>query len=289
MKNYTALIIDIVNSKKLDSNKRFEVQEKLSISIKILNEIYKDSIYKSLSFSAGDSVQGLFLDTKTAYEIYYFIKQTISPFNLRAGIGVGSINEVIAKNFNINDSNVFDGKAYHMARNAIDACEEKKSNIIIFGNKDTDDMLNTLIKERELNTTQRQVLFSICSLVPYLRKIEKKSEIFPLFAKIVLNLSDYYKGFSKNNIKSEKSALNILEVSNIINKNIFSDSSFFENSENYSNISTNYRTLLVDLLKTSEQNINSIIKSAKISELMTEHFAKYNLVTYLYKGDKEQC
>jgi len=287
MKNYTALIIDIVDSKKLNSTKRFEVQEKLSISIKILNELYKNSIYKSLSFSAGDSIQGLFIDTKIAYDVYYFINQAIFPFSLRAGIGVGSINEVIAKNFNINDSNVFDGEAYHLARNAVEACEEEKVNIMILGNKDTDDMLNILLKERELNTTQRQALFSICSLVPYLRKIVNNSEAFSLFAKILLNLSDYYKGFSRNNIKNEKTALDILDVKEIINKNFFSDSMFFKNSSIYYNISKKYRTFLVDLLKTSEQNINSILKSANINELMKKHFAKQNLVLYLYKGDTE--
>ena len=287
MKNYTALIIDIVDSKKLNSTKRFEVQEKLSISIKILNELYKNSIYKSLSFSAGDSIQGLFIDTKIAYDVYYFINQAIFPFSLRAGIGVGSINEVIAKNFNINDSNIFDGEAYHLARNAVEACEEEKVNIMILGNKDTDDMLNILLKERELNTTQRQALFSICSLVPYLRKIVNNSEAFSLFAKILLNLSDYYKGFSRNNIKNEKTALDILDVKEIINKNFFSDSMFFKNSSIYYNISKKYRTFLVDLLKTSEQNINSILKSANINELMKKHFAKQNLVLYLYEGDTE--
>ena len=41
MKNYYALIIDVVSSRKLNDNERFDLQKKLSDAIVVVNKVFE--------------------------------------------------------------------------------------------------------------------------------------------------------------------------------------------------------------------------------------------------------
>lgn len=70
MEKYCVLMIDIVNSRGLIEERRFEVQRKLDKIAEIVNFLYKKNIVKPLHFSGGDSMQGVFTKISTAYEAY---------------------------------------------------------------------------------------------------------------------------------------------------------------------------------------------------------------------------
>lgn len=60
MKNYSVLMIDLKKSRSYSIQDRNNLQNSILNSIKILNEVFKNSIKKEVEFSAGDEIQGLF-------------------------------------------------------------------------------------------------------------------------------------------------------------------------------------------------------------------------------------
>lgn len=85
-------------------------------AIIVVNKVFEDKIIKVLSFSAGDSVQGLFDSISSAYEAFLLIKNAVYPHVIRAGIGYGTINQIMLEKFNDLDSNRYDGQDYHRVK-----------------------------------------------------------------------------------------------------------------------------------------------------------------------------
>lgn len=108
-----AMIIDIVNSKKVKN--RYEIQSDLKICVNYLNEVFRQELTAQVMFSGGDELQGLF-NTKQGAMLYFRMLQLLmAPLMFRAGIGYG---EIIYHEGWL--STELDGKAYHFARNAIE-------------------------------------------------------------------------------------------------------------------------------------------------------------------------
>lgn len=152
-KKYAAIILDVKDSRNMSEDVRAECQKKLLKINEFINNIFSSSLEEKVVFTGGDSVQGLFDNVKNAVGCYYLVKFLLYPYELRCGIGYGTINEYI-KNIKETDkhldSNFVDGNSYHLATQAINTAKEKDYNILIF----TDAQKNDIITNQVLHTSR---------------------------------------------------------------------------------------------------------------------------------------
>ena len=283
MNKYSALIIDITDSKALNEEKRYKVQQNLEKITNVVNDIYNNNIIVYLSFASGDSVQGSFDALKTAYKAYSLIKNLIFPYKIKAGIGYGKLNEKILTAFSKNDSNIHDGESYHLAKEAIDAAKKINKPLIINTKEKLDDNLNILINDQDLQslTNQRQAIYTLINIftpinIEVYEGLKTNKETF---IPIINDISNYY----RNNSKDITEQLTIQETSKIVNKFLLQNNDFDLYNKEFSllNGTTIYkqtREILKELTNTSEQNINKIIKSANIDLLRKREIAKIKLL-----------
>ena len=170
---YAAIILDIKNSKNMSEDVRAECQKKLLKITEFINNIFFSSLEEKAVFTGGDSVQGLFDNVKNAVGCYYLAKFLLYPFELRCGIGFGTINEFI-RNIKETDkylnSNFVDGNSYHLATNAINTAKEKNYNILIFTNNPQNDIiinqvLHTSMTLELLQTPYQKDIFCMFNLL----------------------------------------------------------------------------------------------------------------------------
>lgn len=141
MRNYIAIIGDIIKSKNIPN--RFEFQEKLKDIFTRINTKYSHSIASKFSITIGDEFQAvLFLDKNLLQlldELYVSI-----PYNFRLGIGFGSLSTKIDPEISIGA----DGEAFWNAREAIEFIHnsnyKNRCNIYFVGKKDIDSSINII-------------------------------------------------------------------------------------------------------------------------------------------------
>ena len=231
MEKYVALIADLKDSRELTEKARIECQEKLYTIINKLNLILNNSLFKKLVFSAGDSIQGLFYNLKDAIYCYYLIKNFLYPYEIRSGIGLGSIYNLTPNLENENDSNYMDGDAYHQADFALEISKAEDLSLIIKSdNLKNDVLLNQLfhsiaVLEKKQTKKQREINIMINILAPALFESflqEDKYNEYRDLIKLLLqkNISSYKitsesidninfldltnKGFGLDNVFNEK-------------------------------------------------------------------------------------
>lgn len=147
MRKYTALIIDLKDSKKYQVKMRNDIQEYIMRVVDNMNLIFRESLEKEVEFSAGDELQGLFSSVESAYLYFRMFSMLMSPVEIRAGIGVGTWDVVVKKA----GTTAQDGKAYHNARRAIQAVEESKGYSVLMYSGCSDDMVvNSLFNSTAL-------------------------------------------------------------------------------------------------------------------------------------------
>lgn len=186
---YTCIMIDVVDSRKLDN--RDEVQRYLKYIIEYLNDIFCNSLKKQLMFSAGDEIQGLFNNTLAAYLCARFCLMICFPVKVRVGIGYGTL----AYDNDKWRSSELDGEVYHNARYAIENFQNKSS----FGIKmntlsKKDKLLNALLYSSQIIQRQQSVRAHEIKLIAEL--------IFPI----------YNKEFMRSYLDYEGQLENILEM-----------------------------------------------------------------------------
>ena len=123
--NYVSLIIDIEKSRNYRNDDRNEIQNYMVYCIDRLNDLFRENMQYTITFSAGDELQGLFYDVTTAVMYFRLLEILVKPVKLRAGIGVGEWTVKINNGLSTQQ----DGPVYHRARNAIE--EVYESNFII--------------------------------------------------------------------------------------------------------------------------------------------------------------
>lgn len=139
---YAALMIDLKKSRAYSNDRRHSIQYFILETIRALNEIFRPSIVRAVAFSAGDEIQGLFRDPGAAYLYYRLFALLVAPVRVRTGIGVGSWDLQISGE----GTTVQDGKAYHRAREAIQAVDQTDMyDLLLNSGKDCDRVINTLI------------------------------------------------------------------------------------------------------------------------------------------------
>lgn len=295
MKKYYALIIDVVKSRRLNDEDRFDVQKKLDDAIIIVNNVFEKKIVKSLGFSAGDSVQGLFDTISTAYEAYLLIKNSVFPHVIRAGIGYGEINRMMLDKFHDDDSNRYDGQAYHLSRSAVDSAKKNKSNIIIKTEKKYDNMINPIIDDEEIMfiTLSRMAIYSLINLIDPIidNRFNLDIEYFRIISPLVTRIVNYYRRKSRvNQSINLKKRDGVIEQEELSENKVFkylneyyNEHIFHENKNDSTTISTAIRTLLVNLIGSKEQNINALIRASHMDYLRKRIIAKIDILKHFYE------
>ena len=147
MKRYSALMIDVKNSRSYSIQDRNSIQNSILKSINILNKIFKNSIEKEVEFSAGDEIQGLFLSPQSAYLYYRLFSMLIFPVEIHCGISLGTWDIKVESA----SSTAQDGTVYHYARNAIDEAKKSLEYSVLFYSKNKNDIIiNSLINSNNL-------------------------------------------------------------------------------------------------------------------------------------------
>lgn len=115
MDDYVSLIIDIEDSRKYEIDERNEIQDYMFCCIKNLNKLFGEQMECEVTFSAGDELQGLFINVTTAVMYFRLLEILLHPVRVRAGIGIGEWNVKVLNGLSTQQ----DGPAYHRAREAI--------------------------------------------------------------------------------------------------------------------------------------------------------------------------
>ena len=147
MKRYSALMIDLKNSRSYSIQDRNSIQNFILNSMTTLNKIFKNSIEKEVEFSAGDEIQGLFVSSQSAYLYYRLFSMLIFPVEIHCGIGLGTWDIKVESA----SSTAQDGTVYHYARNAIDEAKKSLEYSVLFYSKNKNDIIiNSLINSNNL-------------------------------------------------------------------------------------------------------------------------------------------
>ena len=142
MQQYTALIVDIADSRQYSTQERNQLQDQMISLIQTLNLAFSATLAKAVDFSGGDEVQGLFFDDLAAFLYYRLLEIHLLPHQIRAGIGTGTWNTRVPER----GSSAQDGPAYHLAREALERAHALKTQSMCIGTCELPNIaLNTLI------------------------------------------------------------------------------------------------------------------------------------------------
>ncbi len=114
MKQYYAIIADLIGSKKIEN--RHAAQEQIKEALDYINQKYKKQIASKFSLTLGDEFQGLLTTGENIFQIIDEIDIKIPAYPCRFGIGLGTMATAI----NPEQSLGADGEAYWKAREAIE-------------------------------------------------------------------------------------------------------------------------------------------------------------------------
>lgn len=148
-RDYTVIIGDIIDSKKITDRKQLQTQFKEVLDE--INQHYAEDIASKFTITLGDEFQGLLKNRNNILKIITAIEIALAPNRLRFGIGIGDLSTAI----NFESSSQIDGPAYHRARAMIDELElserqysKRQANILIASqdkNKEIDQLLNSIL------------------------------------------------------------------------------------------------------------------------------------------------
>lgn len=267
--NYTALMVDIVKSKKLSIEKREEVQYFIKRSLEVLNRVFKPSLVFEVIFSAGDEVQGLFHYPSSAVLYYRLLKMILAPLDIRCGIGVGEWDIKIENG----TSSEQDGSAYHNAREAIQLAQKTSGNYILINSKGENDLyINTLLNAsymlmQKQSNNQNQVHLLIELMLPFYdnhsMELDKMQEILQLMQyREKLIYYSYTKKKKKADNPSLYHATFTCEPIHILSEDVVKAKMLLE-----PNIKKGISTRIAGLTDTTRQNIDNVIANANISAI----------------------
>jgi hypothetical protein len=256
-----------------------------------------------MNFSAGDSVQGLFKSVQAVLYTFFFIENLIFPYNLRCGFGQGIVNEQLINRFITDDTNAYDGKAYHLARSGINLAKKNGYKIYINSESNKDFSVNSLINDDKyiFMTLTRRAIYSMINIMDPI-VIDNEKIDFSYFDDIsifIKGITNYYRERSRVNKKArliDDRRFNLIkesDVSNLITQsryNLFDGYDIPHNnkidilSKNESTISAEVREILVKLTESTYQNVSSMIKTSNMDELRTKYIAKLMIIKHFYEG-----
>ena len=164
MTKQVVFIADIVQSKKIQ--KRHETQKRLLDIMDVLNNSFANDITRKVVVSSGDSFQGLFKNSSSAFLYIRAMQMFMYPIKIRASIGMGKLDYLEEKM----NSNELDGEAYHNAKKGLDAITKNKSEEIVYVSDELSDsnvniQMKMYIKLRHIEGTQSHKYWLINELM----------------------------------------------------------------------------------------------------------------------------
>lgn len=121
---YSVIDMDIVGSRNIEF--REVIQEKLRKYFFELNNKYSSILAANIGFTLGDEWQILLNAPEESYNMVFEINSYLKTLGIKtyAGIGIGSISTKVYSN-----TSDMDGKAFIYAREALNLCKERRSNL----------------------------------------------------------------------------------------------------------------------------------------------------------------
>jgi hypothetical protein len=117
----TALIADVVGSRRLHPARRAELQASLVGALDRLNASLGDALLARFLVTLGDELQGLLADPRVLPDVLWEIEIAADGVPLRWGIGHGPLTTPLRP-----EALGMDGPAFHRARDAIVLAEDQK-------------------------------------------------------------------------------------------------------------------------------------------------------------------
>lgn len=287
MNKYYVMNLDLVDSKKLDEDERYNVQNKLLRVVGIINMLYSDFLVKDFNVSAGDSAQGIFKTLVSTYNAYLLIENLMYPQKIRAGIGYGSLNYMMLNTYVDKDSNIYDGTAFHLARKALEKAKKNKLSIYIETENENDEIVNSLLDDNELikHTKTREVISTVINLISPQRedKIGVDQDYYDKINPFLVSLKESYK-FTKEDLKFNNKTI-LIESKDEVSNYYDSIDAIVLDKYNYK-IDYSIRLFLVSFTGSTDQNISSIIRVGNMEQIRKRTLAKANMLKVLYEKDK---
>lgn len=279
-KKVVAMMFDVIESRRY--NKRYDVQQVLMESVGYLNYLYSDLIKKEVVASAGDEFQGLFYDLQSAFLYVRKLQLLVYPIKLRCGIGEGLIKYDNQSWL----STAFDGEAYYLCRDAINAIPKRKSSTICFNTaSQSDKYLNMFCMSAvELKTRQSQVarlIEMIADIILPIRKT-KKDESIKFYSFLLNERMRLIESESWNKIMGSYREINPLNIdlnclfemaSTIEPPEIFGNPLFMEDYWEHG-----MSTQIARIMDTTRQNVDRYVSLGKIKESRTMDKALYDFL-----------
>lgn len=116
---YTAVIADVVHSRRLPGDERRELQRAVERTLAEVNRTFASALAAKFLITVGDELQGLLHDPAILPELIRRLEVRLPQIDLRIGVGRGGIDTDL-KEYAIG----MDGPAWHAARAAIDAAKK---------------------------------------------------------------------------------------------------------------------------------------------------------------------
>ena len=91
---YTALIADVVSSRKIAPGLMIALKLRIDRVIETLNRRFSYDLIANLELSSGDSIQGLFTSSAAAYQCGRLLEIALYPVLIRVGLGEGDWTKV---------------------------------------------------------------------------------------------------------------------------------------------------------------------------------------------------
>lgn len=273
--NYASLIIDIEKSRAYSSDERNELQCYILKCLEKLNELYKGYLEREMTFSAGDEVQGLFLDLISAIRYFRLFELLLKPVQLRAGIGIGEWTIRIEGRM----STYQDGPVYHRARQAIKDVSQKQFHNISVNNGMPDDAqmfwVNYLINaakelKAQQNDRQNEVQVMTELLFPFVdldrddelsSSNERKVECFDVeVVNELLEIKNEYEIRKNKGIEHKRYRKNDIIISPIdISEKIIDVEKLL--------VIKNGASIMAELMGCSRQNVDKIIRRGNVYKI----------------------
>jgi hypothetical protein len=304
MNEYFALMVDLKGSTTMSDENRYIVQKKLSDAIGIVNGIHKADIIKSMTFSSGDSVQGLFKSIQAAYNTWFLIGNYLFPYVIWGGIGVGSVNERLIQQLSVDNSNLYDGTAYHRARHAIGVAKKHHYKVYVNSESGKDAPINVLLNDDAFSdmTQTRRAIYAMTNIIEPLifDPMNLDGSHDATISKLLKEIAESYHNISRvvrkkqhgenttsHRVDDNQSGFDVSKMIGMTGprKNGETMGSSRILYDNGSSISSTTRDAIAHLTQSSYQNVSSIMKESNLDGLRKKHIASIIVLNHFYGGD----
>lgn len=117
----TAVIADIVNSRKLVEGERRDLQSRIGKKLQSYNREFRGHIISKFVLTIGDEFQGLIRAPQIIPDLLWQIESDLHEVSVRVGVGFGTLTTAMRA-----EAVGMDGPAFHLARSAIGEAKANK-------------------------------------------------------------------------------------------------------------------------------------------------------------------